>query len=73
MRDDYFCSLFYLASDSGHIWIMIAIRNTLTGNLFATYGTHRDIAEQDCAYMNRTEIKYGRPAIFVVEEIKEAK
>ena len=45
---------------------MNSIRNTATGLLVVAYGDLKDRAAIDCAYMNKTELKYGRPAIFEV-------
>ncbi|QSI31488.1 hypothetical protein GNX71_18650 [Variovorax sp. RKNM96] len=45
-----------------------AIRNTATTQLIATYGLLKDRAAADCAYMNETELKYGRAAIFETTE-----
>ncbi|MET3916870.1 hypothetical protein ABID97_003652 [Variovorax sp. OAS795] len=48
---------------------MIAIHNTATGKDFATYGDLKERAEADCKYMNETELKFGRPAIYAVIDL----
>jgi hypothetical protein len=45
---------------------MNSIRNTATGLLVVAYGDLKERATIDCAYLNKTELRYGRPAIFEV-------
>lgn len=58
-------------SRAGADLAVIAIYNSATNSETATYGDLKERADIDCKYMNETELKYARPAIYSVTTARQ--